>query len=215
MGDSELTAFRCLLVWLTKMLTREDVEQATLLLGADLLGPDYATINGDAQKLLEALERGNHIHEGDTDLLQMCFKKLERYDISDELDNYKRERQVDMWKLECTSVDGPLFGHRDILDQIVGILEETYDHVHMVCIAGMAGTGKTRLAKEACLRLRQFHKMIFIDLRELKTTEAIFFAIMHGFGVECRNYEPDIMYSCFRSYVPRQYGECILLSHWI
>ena len=192
------------------MLVLEDVEKATLLL-RDRLGPDYDKINGDALKLLESLERGNLIHEGDTDLLRMCLETLQRADILEALDEYERERQVVTRKLrlKCSSVDGPFFGHKDIMEQIAGILEETYDHVHMVCIAGMAGTGKTRLAKEACLRLRQFHKMIFIDLRELKTIEAIFFAIMHGFGVECRNYEPEMMYSHFRSYDLEQHGECI------
>ncbi|XP_038051144.1 uncharacterized protein LOC119724253 [Patiria miniata] len=215
MDDSDLTRFRFrwLLVWMSDMLVGEDVQKAKMLL-RNQLGPEYEAIQNDGLKLLEALERENQIHEGDTELLRMCLTKLERHDILEALNEYERERQVVSRKLQlkASSVDGPYFGHADIMDEIVSVLDDdTHDHVHLACISGMSGTGKTRLAKEACFRLRQFHKMIFVDLRELETIEAIFFAIMHAFGVECRDYEPQVMYSCFRSYDPRQHGGAVLV----
>ncbi|XP_022095060.1 uncharacterized protein LOC110981642 [Acanthaster planci] len=216
MDDRDLMRgrFRWLLVWMSDMLVGEDVHKAKMLLRDQLGLADYDSIQNDGLKLLEALERGNLIHEGDTDVLRMCLTRLERYDILETLDEYERERQVVSRKLllKASSVDGPYFGHADILDEIVSILDdETHDHIHLFCISGMSGTGKTRLAKEACFRMRQFHKMIFVDLRELETIEAIFFAIMHAFGMECRDYEPQAMYNCLRSYDAVQHGGAVLV----
>ena len=102
---------------------------------------------------------------------------------------------------------GPYFGRHDTLNKLISVLDTTYDHIHGVCISGDAGIGKTRLALEACVRMKGSHNLITVDLHGLPSMESVYYAIMHAFGVECREFELDNLFGLLRAYDNSQYGK--------
>ena len=111
-------------------------------------------------------------------------------------------------------VTGPYFGRQDTLNKLISILDTTYDHIHGVCISGDAGIGKTRLALEACARMKVSHKLITVDLHNLPSIEGVYYAIMHAFGVECREFELDNLFGLLRAYDNSQYGK-FNVAYWL
>ncbi|XP_072023040.1 uncharacterized protein [Amphiura filiformis] len=208
---SEISRFRWLIVWLADNFVSEDIQKARTLL-KDKLGPRHEEIGDDALKLFDALEKENLIHDEDTQLLRVLLEGLERMDLLEDLDEYERARKAVIRRLNknASLLEGPFFGYSDIIETIVGILEEEFEHIHCLCISGMPGTGKTRLAKEACLRLREYRKVIVVDLRELPTIESIFFAIMHAFDIESRDFEPNNLFAFLRNYDCKEHGGAII-----
>ncbi len=94
-----------------------------------------------------------------------------------------------------------------MLNKVISALNTTYDHIHGVCISGEEGIGKTRLAQEACVRMKGSHQLVTVDLNGFPSMESVYYALMHAFGVECRDYELENLYGLLRGYESTQYGK--------
>ncbi|XP_071487617.1 uncharacterized protein [Diadema antillarum] len=206
-----ISRFRWLIVYLSGEFTAEDLDRAKSLV-KDRLGARYQKID-EPLKFFDALEEENLIHEGDTEYLKTLLHYSSRDDLIIEVESYERERKVVCRQFSRNPLlrDGPFFGRKVIMDRIVGILDQSYDHIHCIGISGMPGSGKTRLAKEATYRLLRYGEVIFVDLRELQHVEDIFFSIMSRLGKECRDFEPDLLYSTFRFYDPKKHAGAVII----
>ncbi|XP_072023041.1 uncharacterized protein, partial [Amphiura filiformis] len=208
---AEISRFRWLILCLADDLESKDIQKSRTLL-KDKLGPRHEEIGDDALKLFDALEKDNLIHDEDTQLLRLLFDGIGRMDLSEKLVEYEEQRKAVIRKLNINAspLEGPFFGYSDIIETIVGILRDMFEHINCLCISGMPGTGKTRLAKEACLRLRKYRTVIEVDLRELQTIDSIFYAIMHAFGLAGRDVVPDHLFAFLRSYNGKEHGGAIM-----
>ncbi|XP_072049655.1 uncharacterized protein [Amphiura filiformis] len=211
MGElTDISRFRWLTVWLADNLVPDDIHKVQSLLKDPLKGVDTGD---DALAILDELIKQNRIHDEDTGLLRALFISLGRMDLLEAVNDYEREKKTIARKLNknSSSLGGPYFGRHDMLDSVVSVLDTTYDHIHGVCISGEEGIGKTRLAQEACVRMKGSHKLVTVDLNGLPSMESVYYAIMHAFGVECREYELDNLFGLLRGYESPQYGTTILL----
>eukprot|EP00057_Strongylocentrotus_purpuratus_P029101 XP_011683575.1 PREDICTED: uncharacterized protein LOC100890186 [Strongylocentrotus purpuratus] len=208
---TSISRFRWMIVLLANEFEKTDLDRAKSLV-KDRLGAAYQKID-EPLKFFDELENQNLIHDGDTDYLKTLLEHVSRNDLIEQVENYERERQVVVRQVfrNPSLLEGPFFGRKEIMDRIVGILDEPYDRIHCIGISGMPGSGKTRLAKEATYRLIRYGQVIFVDLRELPMIEDIFFAIMHALGVECRSYEPDMLYAYLEHYDPKKHAGAVII----
>ncbi|XP_041482511.1 uncharacterized protein LOC121429514 [Lytechinus variegatus] len=212
--SSDLTSisrFRWMIVLLADEFEKTDLDRAKSLV-KDRLGPAYQKID-EPLAFFDELENQNLINDGDTNYLKTLLEHVSRNDLIEQVENYERERKVVVRQVfrNPSLLEGPFFGRKEIMDRIVGILDETYDRIHCIGISGMPGSGKTRLAKESTYRLIRYGQVIFVDLRELPMVEDIFFAIMHALGVECRSYEPDMLYAYLEHYDPKKHSGAVII----
>ncbi|PIK40618.1 hypothetical protein BSL78_22525 [Apostichopus japonicus] len=145
--------------------------------------------------------------------LKEKLDQIGRTDLVEAIDEYEREREVVVQKenSKSSALEGPFFGREDLLQSVIGVLDEEQSYIHVICISGMPGAGKTRLAYEACHRLLRLHQLISVNLREITTVEAAFFAILHRLNVECKTYEPEVLFSLVKNFRPSKAAGAILL----
>ncbi|XP_071949336.1 uncharacterized protein [Antedon mediterranea] len=110
---------------------------------------------------------------------------------------------------ECT--EGPFIGRKVRLKQLYDLLKKGHDDgVATIYISGLPGMGKTRLAKEAYRQMKN-HELLFVDLRELSSTESIINAVLHKIGVHSTAINIDVLILKLKEYRPEKAGGAVLL----
>ncbi|XP_072048823.1 uncharacterized protein [Amphiura filiformis] len=208
---SDISRFRWLIVWLADNLVPEDIRKVQTLLKNQIKDCGDDSVD-DALAIFDILVKQNRIHDEDTGLLRTLFISLGRMDLLEAVDDYEREKKAVVRRLKKNSsvLGGPFFGSHDLLNKVISVLDTTYDHIHGVCISGEEGIGKTRFAQEACVRMKGSHKLVTVDLNGLPSMESMYYAIMHAFGVECREYELDNLFGLLRGYESALYANTVL-----
>ncbi|KAJ8030287.1 hypothetical protein HOLleu_26651 [Holothuria leucospilota] len=209
----EICQFRHMLIYLSEQLSEENVQNLKHIL-KDHLGPDFDRKLEDPLHLFDILEKRRLLNETNVGILKDALDKVGRKDlVEDVLGKYEQEEDFVTQKMNSKSsgLEGPYFGRESLLNSVIGVLNEKQSYIHVVCISGMPGAGKTRLAYEACYRLMQFHQLISVNLREITTIEAAFFAILHRLNVESKTFEPEILLGLVKSFRPSKAGGAIIL----
>ncbi|XP_033124604.1 uncharacterized protein LOC117122934 [Anneissia japonica] len=209
-----ISRFRWLIVCLANEITNSELKKAKFLVKDRLGARNFEKIK-DTFDFFDKLQEGNHFHEGDTLLLRHILSKIGRNDLIEELNRYNSEYAV--VARHChrhpAASEGPFIGRNDRLDELFFLLKEKRkDEVATICISGLPGMGKTRLAKEACYRQIEYHELLFVDLRELSTLESIFNAVMHALGEDTSlNVDIDVVIWRLKLYRPKKAGGAVLL----
>ncbi|XP_033124570.1 uncharacterized protein LOC117122897 isoform X2 [Anneissia japonica] len=212
--SSSISRFRWLIVCLANDITDYELKKAKSLMRDKLGDSKYENIKDTFAFFDELLER-KRIHEGDTQLLRHILQKIGRQDLIDELNNYHSEYAIiaKHYNKHLPAYEGPFFGRKDRLEELVRLLQgKRKNAVDIICISGLPGMGKTRLAKEACFNQIEYHELLFINLRELTTTESIFREVMHRLGEDTYlDIGIDILTLELKKYKPKNAGGAVLI----
>ncbi|PIK34395.1 hypothetical protein BSL78_28782 [Apostichopus japonicus] len=212
MATTGINTYRRLLAFLSEECEENDTAALKFAL-KEKLGKEYTMSFKNPMELFDILEEKRLMHETDLEILKIGLDQIGRTDLVEAIDEYEREREVVVQKenSKSSALEGPFFGREDLLQSVIGVLDEEQSYIHVICISGMPGAGKTRLAYEACHRLLRLHQLISVNLREITTVEAAFFAILHRLNVECKTYEPEVLFSLVKNFRPSKAAGAILL----
>ncbi|XP_033124615.1 uncharacterized protein LOC117122941 [Anneissia japonica] len=209
-----ISRFRWLIVCLANDITNRELKKAKSLVRDRLGAKNYEDVK-DTFDFFDKLQEGNHVHEGDTLLLRHILSEIGRIDLIEELNKYDSEYAVVArhYRLHPAASEGPFIGRKKRLDELFNLLQKKHeDGVATICISGLPGMGKTRLATEACYRQKEYQKLLFVDLRELSTTESIFFAVMRALGEDASiNIDLDFVILKLKQYKTQKADGAVLL----
>ncbi|XP_033124596.1 uncharacterized protein LOC117122918 isoform X2 [Anneissia japonica] len=209
-----ISRFRWLIVCLANSITDPELKKAKSLVKDRLGGRDYDAVK-DTFDFFDKLQKRNYIHEGDTQLLRHILSKIRREDLIEELDKYDSQYAVIArhYRMHPAASEGPFIGREGQLNEIFSRLKEKNEYgVATICISGLPGMGKTRLAKEACYRQIEYHELLVVDLRELSTTESICYAVMHTLGEDASlNVDIDVVTLKLKKYRPNKSDGTVIL----
>ncbi|XP_071501365.1 uncharacterized protein [Diadema antillarum] len=162
-------------------------------------------------ELLEVLEDKNLIGEDNTGLLKEIFEKCDYLELIPELNQYEEKRREYVKRVSMLAGRrDPLFVGRDeyiqdIIDFMRGESRISRNHkLCCVCLWGMAGSGKTKLAAEICAIYAEIEKpsptLILVDLNQKKSINDVGMALLSAVGspVDVQEFELELVLGWIR-----------------
>ncbi|XP_078614517.1 uncharacterized protein LOC144883768 [Branchiostoma floridae x Branchiostoma japonicum] len=174
---AEVSPWRVFMTNLCQEMTKDDLESALILVKDMIGGHTYESISEtkSPKQFLDALEKIDLIGEDKVDFLHKLLDSIPMIDFIPSLEAYREQ-----WE-ERRSVSGiygrdPSFvGRVTEIARLVKELGKTSRNVQLVCLTGIAGMGKTGLAREACYRLQR--RVFFINLRDKGNMQDVFMTV--------------------------------------
>ena len=174
-----LSRYRHLLFKFASYLEPSNVEDIKFRYSDRLKGQYESIKNG--RDLLRAFETYSLplIQENDISLLVDIAKDEHFVELEALCDEYKKLEYIfsgkDQAKPEVfIGRDNDIKNIHDAICQ-----QEDQGKMAAVFIHGFPGIGKTRLANEVITQFNIYHRPIFLDLREINTVEAVYYALMN------------------------------------
>ncbi|XP_070563552.1 uncharacterized protein [Ptychodera flava] len=147
-------------------------------------------------RLFLILSREKLISMDDTELLHYLLKEIHPRLLED-LAEFEKFRAAEIERLgeartTCSSKYEPFVGRDRAMEDIEEWLHRRTVRMGGVCISGLPGMGKTRLAREACVKaMGDAWKVCPVDLKGKDTIDSIVPAIMISMGIETDRYNPE------------------------
>ena len=138
----------------------------------------------DGKNLLLAFETCTPplIHENNINLLEEIAKGEHFVELQELCEEYKKLEYIIPDDEQAQAGPEPFIGRESEIEEIHEVIcaKESQDQrLPAIFIHGFPGIGKTRLAKEVISSFKTYHKTLLIDLREIKTVEAVYYALMN------------------------------------
>ncbi|XP_019643984.1 PREDICTED: uncharacterized protein LOC109485032 [Branchiostoma belcheri] len=174
---AEISPWRLFMTELKEEMKTDDLESALGLVKDKISAQDYESISKtkSPKQYLDSLEKLDLIGEDNTNFLYLLLKSIPMVDFIPNLEKYQEKWEERRAASGVYSRDPSFVGRVTEIARLVKELGKTSRNVQLVCLTGIAGMGKTGLAKEACYRLQR--RVFFINLRDKGNMQDVFMTV--------------------------------------